>query len=171
MCSMYAPPFKLLHNQPPQCLCSVPSPLNLSHSHSDAENSRSACFDWLNFIRTGIKFEILVHILLFGPALLVKFMILTCLFKKISASLRLVPPFSHVERLRIPSRLNLAYYQRHPLPIFLGSSHPTVSHRQVVYIGLQFIPVPCVPHQRRTHRIGSYIYSNKALDLHKFFRN
>ena len=27
---------------------------------SDVENSRSACFDWHNFIRTGIKYEILV---------------------------------------------------------------------------------------------------------------
>ena len=27
---------------------------------SDAENSRSACFDWHNFIRTGLNFEILV---------------------------------------------------------------------------------------------------------------
>ena len=35
-------------------------------------------FDWLNFIWTGIKYEILVHILLFGLVLLVKFMILTC---------------------------------------------------------------------------------------------
>ena len=33
---------------------------------SDAENSRSACFDWHNFIRTGIKYKILLHILLFG---------------------------------------------------------------------------------------------------------
>ena len=24
---------------------------------SDAENSRSACFDWHNFIRTGIKYD------------------------------------------------------------------------------------------------------------------
>ena len=34
--------------------------LNRSDS-SDAENSRSACFDWRNFIQTGIKYEILVH--------------------------------------------------------------------------------------------------------------
>ena len=38
-------------------------------------------------ILTGISFEILVHIHLFGLALFVKFMILTCLFKNISASL------------------------------------------------------------------------------------
>ena len=55
--------------------------------HSDAENSRSACFDWHNFIRTGIRYEILLHILLFGLALFLKYLILTCLFKKISASL------------------------------------------------------------------------------------
>ena len=29
---------------------------------NDAENSRSACFDLHNFIRTGIKYEILLHI-------------------------------------------------------------------------------------------------------------
>ena len=56
--------------------------------YSDAENSRSACFDWHNFIQTGIKFEILVHISLFGLAFFfVKFVMLTFLFKKISASL------------------------------------------------------------------------------------
>ena len=50
---------------------------------SDAENSRSSCFDWHNLIRTGIKYEILMHIILFGLVLLN----LTCLFKQISASL------------------------------------------------------------------------------------
>ena len=35
---------------------------------SDAKNSRSACFDWHNFIRTGLNYEILLHILLFGLA-------------------------------------------------------------------------------------------------------
>ena len=35
------------------------------HCDSDAENCRSPCFDWLNFIWTGIKYEILLHILLF----------------------------------------------------------------------------------------------------------
>ena len=59
---------------------------------SEAENSRSACFDWYNFIWTGIQFEILVHISLFGLALFVKLVILTCLFKKISASLHSVLP-------------------------------------------------------------------------------
>ena len=54
---------------------------------SDAEN-RSACFDWHNFIRTGINYEILLHILVFGLALFFKSLNLTCLFKKISASLR-----------------------------------------------------------------------------------
>ena len=54
---------------------------------SDAENNRSAYFDWHDFIRTDIKCEMLLHILLFGLALFVKFMILTCLFKKIPASL------------------------------------------------------------------------------------
>ena len=43
------------------------------------------------FSETGIKFEILVHISLFGLALFVKFVILTCLFKKILASV----PFDH----------------------------------------------------------------------------
>ena len=59
----------------------------MARMSSDAENSRSACFDWHNFIRSGIKYETLVHILFFGSALFVKFMILTCLFKKISAAL------------------------------------------------------------------------------------
>ena len=54
---------------------------------SDAENSRSACFDWHKFIRTNINYEILLHILLFGLALFFKFLNLTCLFKKFSASL------------------------------------------------------------------------------------
>ena len=54
---------------------------------SDAENSRSASFDWQNCIQTGLKFEILVLISLFGLALFVKFLILTCLLKRISASL------------------------------------------------------------------------------------
>ena len=58
-----------------------------------------------------------------------------------------------------------------PPPLHTHTHTHNVSHRQVVYIVLQFIPVPCVPNPRRTHRIGSYIYSNKALDLHKFFRN
>ena len=57
------------------------------HYNSDAENSRSACFDWHNFIRTGIKYEILLQILLFGLPLFLKYLILTCLFKKISTSL------------------------------------------------------------------------------------
>ena len=35
---------------------------------SDAENSRSACFDGHNFIRTGIKYEMVLRILLFGLA-------------------------------------------------------------------------------------------------------
>ena len=60
---------------------------------SDVENSRSACFDWHNFIRIGIKYEILLHLLLFGLTLFFKFLILTCLLKKISASLAL----THVE--------------------------------------------------------------------------
>ena len=41
----------------------------------------------LNFIRTGIKYEILLHILLFWLAFFVKLLILTSLFKKISACL------------------------------------------------------------------------------------
>ena len=40
---------------------------------SDAENSRSACFDSHNFIRTGIKYKILLFILSFGLALFFKF--------------------------------------------------------------------------------------------------
>ena len=56
--------------------------------NSDSENSRLTCFDWHNFIRTCIKYEILLQILLFGLALFFQFLILTCLFKKISASLR-----------------------------------------------------------------------------------
>ena len=55
--------------------------------NSDAENSRSACFDWHNFIWTDIDHEILLHILLFGLAQLFKSLNLTCLFKKILASL------------------------------------------------------------------------------------
>ena len=54
---------------------------------SDAENSRSACFDWHNFIRTGITYEILLHILLVWLVLFFESLNLTCLFKKISASL------------------------------------------------------------------------------------
>ena len=54
---------------------------------SDVENSRTACFDWHNFIRTGINYEILLHILLFGLALFFKSVNLTCFVKKISASL------------------------------------------------------------------------------------
>ena len=46
---------------------------NLLHtklsSPSYTENSRSASLDWHNFIRTGIKYEIVLHILLFGLAL------------------------------------------------------------------------------------------------------
>ena len=56
--------------------------------NSDSKNSRSTSFDWHNFIRTCIKYEILLQILFFGLALFFKFLILTCLFKKISASLR-----------------------------------------------------------------------------------
>ena len=55
-------------------------------SCSHTEKSRSACFGWHNFIWTGIKYEILLYIFLFGLALFFKFLILTCLFKKISAS-------------------------------------------------------------------------------------
>ena len=64
---------------------------------SDAENSRSACFDWHNFLRTGIKFEIWVHISLFGLASFVKFVILTCLFKKILAALYIVTVAQTIE--------------------------------------------------------------------------
>ena len=60
----------------------------LDHTYnSDAEKSWSACFGWLNFIRTGLNYEILLHILVFGLALFFKSLNLTCLFKKISASL------------------------------------------------------------------------------------
>ena len=31
---------------------------------SDAENSNSACFDWHNFIRTEINYEILLHFII-----------------------------------------------------------------------------------------------------------
>ena len=62
--------------------------LRVKIRNSDSENSRSTCFDWHNFIRTYIKYEILLQILFFGLALFFKFLILTCLFKKISASLR-----------------------------------------------------------------------------------
>ena len=62
--------------------------LRVKIRNSDSENSRSTCFDWHNFIRTCIKYEILLQILFFGLALFFKFLILTCLFKKISASLR-----------------------------------------------------------------------------------
>ena len=62
--------------------------LRVKIRNSDSENSRSTCFDWHNFIRTCIKYEILLHILFFGLALFFKFLILTCLFKKISASMR-----------------------------------------------------------------------------------
>ena len=55
--------------------------------YSDTEKSRSVCFDWHNCIRSGINHEILLHILFFGLALFVKSLNLTCLFKKISASL------------------------------------------------------------------------------------
>ena len=58
--------------------------------------SRSACFDWQNFIRIGIKNEILLHILLFWLALFFKFLILTCLFKMISASLNYIKSFLKV---------------------------------------------------------------------------
>ena len=56
--------------------------------YSDTEDSRSA---WNKFIWTGIKYKILRHISLFGLALFFKYMylILTCLFKKIPASLML----------------------------------------------------------------------------------
>ena len=36
------------------------------------KNSRSACFDWHNFIWTDISYEILLHILLFGLTLFSK---------------------------------------------------------------------------------------------------
>ena len=62
--------------------------LRIKIRNSDSEISRSTCFDWHNFIRTCIKYEILLRILFFGLALFFKFLILTCLFKKISASLR-----------------------------------------------------------------------------------
>ena len=39
-----------------------------------------------DFIWTGIKYEILLHNLLFVLALFFKFLILTCLFRKISIS-------------------------------------------------------------------------------------
>ena len=48
--------------------------------NSDAENSRSACFDWHNYFRTGIKYEILVYTY-FTLALFIKCVILTWLFK------------------------------------------------------------------------------------------
>ena len=72
----------------------IPLIISDIHGHfqikfSDAENSRSAWLDWHNFIRTGIKYEILLHILLFGLALFFKYLILTCLFKKISTSLKI----------------------------------------------------------------------------------
>ena len=56
--------------------------LRVKIRNSDSENSRSTCFDWHNFIRTCIKYEILLQILFFGLALFFKFLILTCLFKK-----------------------------------------------------------------------------------------
>ena len=62
--------------------------LRVKIRNSDSENSRSTCFNWHNFIRTCIKYEILLQILFFGMTLFLKFFILTCLFKKISASLR-----------------------------------------------------------------------------------
>ena len=39
---------------------------------SDAENRRSACFDWHRILRTGIKYEIFLHISLSGLALFFK---------------------------------------------------------------------------------------------------
>ena len=71
--------------------------------YNDAENSRSACFDWHNFIRTGIKIpNIAAYFLLFGLALFVKFLILTCLLQKISSYL-------HVSRQSIPTVAITAY--------------------------------------------------------------
>ena len=61
--------------------------LRVKIRNSDSENRRSTCFDWHNFIRPCIKYEILLQILFFGLTLFFKFLILTCLFKKISASL------------------------------------------------------------------------------------
>ena len=87
-----------------------------------AENNRSACFDWLNFIRTGIKYEILVHILLFGLALFVKFLILTYmyLFTNISTVLYLIN-FKQVNRFTargcVSPRSNLSFR------VFVGASN------------------------------------------------
>ena len=82
----------------------------LVNESSDAENSRSACFDWHNVLQTGIKLEILLQISLFGKALFFKFLILTCLLKKISVSLW-VPQISKintanksVESCRMPNK-------------------------------------------------------------------
>ena len=71
--------------------------LNYQMGFGAAENNRSACLDWLHFIRTGIKYGILVHILLFGLAFFVKFLILTYLFKNISTVLYLIN-FKQVNR-------------------------------------------------------------------------
>ena len=53
---------------------------------SDIEMSKSACFDLHNFIRAGIKYDILLHNLIFRLALFFKFLNLTCVFKKIGRS-------------------------------------------------------------------------------------
>ena len=55
------------HNRDHPFLC--PPPPNTPPTNSDAENSRSASFDWHNFIWTGIKDKILLNSLLFGQAL------------------------------------------------------------------------------------------------------
>ena len=56
--------------------------LRVKIRNSDSENSRSTCFDWHNFIRTCINYEILLQILFFGLALFFKFLILTCFLKR-----------------------------------------------------------------------------------------
>ena len=68
---------------------------------SDAENSRSSSFDWHNLIRTGMKNQILLHIfiILLGLVLLN----LTCLYKKISASL--VQCINHESRVSLTESL------------------------------------------------------------------
>ena len=38
--------------------------LRVKMRNSDSENNRSSCFDWNNFIRTCIKYEILLQIII-----------------------------------------------------------------------------------------------------------